>query len=106
MKTLHPYPNRLRSLLLILPASLALSGTLALAQVDFAARHDLSIGDIPQGIAIVDLNADGKKDIIVANSSSGTFSVLLGAGNGIFKPQTTKATLAYPEGLVVASDTR
>ncbi len=81
----------------------ALSGSFVLAQVDFAARRDLSVGDIPQGIAVADLNADGKKDVIVANSSSGTFSVLLGGGNGIFRPQVPKTTLAYPEGLVVAS---
>ena len=83
--------------------ALALAAPHLRAQVDFAARRDLSIGEIPQGIAIADLNADGKKDIIAANSSSATFSVLLGAGNGIFRPHVTKATSSFPEGLVVAS---
>ena len=94
---------KLPRFLSLLIASLAVTTSIIQAQVDFAGRRDLSLGDIPQGVAIADLNSDGKKDIIAANSSSATFSVLLGAGNGIFRPHVTKATSSYPEGLIVAS---
>ncbi len=85
-------------------AAVLLCGCTALwAQLDFAARRDLSIGGTPHGIAAADLNGDGKKDILAANGSSDSFSILLGAGGGVFKPEVRKATAAFPNGLAIAS---
>lgn len=52
---------------------------------DFSERV-FSVGQGPGSIAIADLNHDGKPDIIVANESSGTLTVLLGDGKGNFTP--------------------
>ena len=41
----------------------------------------------------VDLNHDGKPDLVVANSDDGTVSVLFNGGNGAFQPKKT-----YPAG--------
>jgi hypothetical protein len=51
--------------------------------VDFD-QHVIPVGQGPGSIAIADVNHDGKLDIIVANTTSGTLSVLLGAGKGHF----------------------
>ncbi len=40
-------------------------------------------------VAVADLTGDGKQDIITANYSAGTVSVLLGNGDGTFQPAAT-----------------
>jgi hypothetical protein len=47
-------------------------------------------------VAVADLNGDGKADIVAANNSDNTVSVLLGNGNGTFKAQTTYAVGSFP----------
>src|SRR5262245_32737654 len=101
MKTIK-LPTLSRSVLMAAAALLACS-TAARAQLDFAARRDLSIGGTPHGIVVTDLNGDGKKDILAANGSSDAFSILMGAGGGVFKPEVRKATAAFPNALAVAS---
>ena len=49
--------------------------------ISFATKVDLSTGSYPDAVASADLNADGKKDIVAANSSGN--SVSLFANNGI-----------------------
>ncbi|MGW4649837.1 FG-GAP-like repeat-containing protein [Kitasatospora sp. NPDC004289] len=49
-----------------------------------AAQSALGGGANPQGIAAADLDADGRLDLVTANSSTGTLSVLLGDGSGGF----------------------
>ena len=44
----------------------------------------ISVGQGPGSIAIADVNRDGHPDIIVANETSGTLTVLLGDGEGHF----------------------
>ncbi len=61
--------------------------TLSFVQTDF------SVGTEPVSMSMADLNGDGKEDLVVANYSDGTVSVLLGNGDGTFKPQVT-----YPIG--------
>jgi VCBS repeat protein len=73
------------------------------AQMAFVARRDMAIGATPHEIVVADLNNDGKKDLIASNGSSNSFSVLLGAGGGVFKPEVRTTTQNFPNGLVVAS---
>ena len=49
-------------------------------------RVVIPVGKGPGSIAIVDVNHDGKPDIIVANTTDETVSVLLGNGKGHFTP--------------------
>jgi len=43
--------------------------------ISFATRVDYSTGNGTTGIALADMNGDGKPDIIVASGNSGTFSI-------------------------------
>jgi hypothetical protein len=43
----------------------------------FATPLTFGVGAAPVSMAMSDLNGDGKPDLVVANSSSGTVSVLL-----------------------------
>lgn len=55
-------------------------------------RYD--VGSVPRAIKIADMNGDGMPDLVVANSSSHTFSILLGNGDTTFQPQIVTASLA------------
>ena len=55
----------------------------------YAPKQDLTVGGTPVAISTGDINHDGKLDFVVANNS-GSFSVLLGNGNGTF--QTSSIT--------------
>jgi uncharacterized protein (TIGR03437 family) len=49
-----------------------------------AAGSPFAVGTTPQAVAIADVNGDGKPDIVAANASDNTISVLLGDGAGGF----------------------
>jgi FG-GAP-like repeat len=59
-----------------------------------------STGSHPSSIAVGDLNGDGHPDLAVANAYSDIFSstvsILLGNGDGTFRPQTEYAVGDYP----------
>lgn len=60
-------------------------------------------GASPYGVAIGDLNGDGKMDVVVTNDQvDGTIAVLLGNGNGTLQPAVTHAAGAYPEFIALA----
>jgi VCBS repeat protein len=46
----------------------------------------ITVGNIPDGVAIADLNRDRRPDLAVANQFSGNVSILLGNGDGTFTP--------------------
>jgi len=61
----------------------------------------------PNGVALGDLNGDGRLDVVVANSDlSGTVAVLLGNGNGTLQTAVTYPAGAYPEFVVLADFNR
>jgi hypothetical protein len=60
----------------------------------------------PDGIAAADLNKDGKVDLVVANNNfqqASTVSVLLGKGDGTFKPTVNYAVGGGPAGIAIAN---
>jgi hypothetical protein len=55
------------------------------AAATFTSAADLPVGDAPQGVAVGDLNGDGKADLAVANrTGTAIVSIRLGVGNGTF----------------------
>jgi hypothetical protein len=44
------------------------------------ARNDFAVGDLPQSIVSSDLDADGRLDLVVANTDENTVSVLMNIG--------------------------
>src|SRR6266699_2151245 len=51
----------------------------------FRPAPNLTVGNGPAGVAVADLNGDGKPDLVVANFDDNTLSVLLGNGDGTFQ---------------------
>ena len=57
----------------------------------------------PRSVALVDLNSDGKLDLVAASyQSNQTVSVFLGDGDGTFQPQVRYSVGSGPYGLTVA----
>jgi hypothetical protein len=58
----------------------------------------------PRAIAVADVNADGKPDLLTANPNNYTAGVLLGNGNGTFQAATTydAGPFSNPTGIAVA----
>ena len=52
----------------------------------FLAQLSFDVELIPYTVAVGDLNADGIPDLVVANNVSNNVSVLLGNGDGTFRP--------------------
>jgi hypothetical protein len=64
----------------------------------------LPVGKGPGFIAVADVNHDSKPDVIVANAEDGTISVLLGDGQGGFRPapESPFSCNANPNDIAVA----
>ena len=72
----------------------------------FAAKADYPTGVGPESVALGDLDADGKPDIVTANSSAGTVSVLLGRGDGTFATNLDSPTGANALSVVLGDVNR
>jgi hypothetical protein len=72
-----------------------------LADPLFAAKTDYGTGTNPYSVAIGDLNADGKPDLVTVNWIPNTVSVLLGNGDGTFGAKTDFATGSGPQSVAI-----
>ena len=61
---------------------------LSSAQVSFRGPTSFGVGQDPASVAVGDFNGDSHLDLVAANASSGTVSVLLGDGTGGFGAAT------------------
>jgi hypothetical protein len=68
----------------------------------FQARTDVAAGSYVASVAIADMNADGRKDLVVAHRTSGTIAVMLGNGDGTFGAATPSVAGGAPSALAIA----
>ncbi len=83
-------------------SSNTVSVRLGQANGQFLAEKTYATGSNPgYYISVADVNGDQQLDLIIPNWDwgSGTVSVLLGNGDGSFKPQSTYASAKYPIGV-------
>jgi hypothetical protein len=71
----------------------------SIALSSLATAYD--VGRLPTAVATGDLNGDGIPDLVVANENDDNISVLLGNGDGTFRPQLTWATGHFPESIAI-----
>jgi FG-GAP-like repeat len=64
-----------------------------------------TVGSAPSGLALVDLNADGKPDLVTSNLNDGTVSVLPGNGDGTFGQATNFDAGPLPVSVLAADFT-
>ncbi len=69
----------------------------------FGPKTDFATGASPVSVATGDFNVDGRTDLVIANQTDNTVSVLLGNGNGQFSPRFDLAIGRSPSA-VVAGD--
>jgi hypothetical protein len=67
--------------------------------VRFGAAANFSVGSNPDAVATADFNHDGNVDVVAANNSSGTVTVLLGDGRGGMTFKTNCPAGIVPEGV-------
>lgn len=81
---------------------LVASGEPAGAAATFAPAQPFPTGSGPASVAIGDLNGDARPDLVVANQSSNTVSVLLAGGApGAFLPKVDHPTGAQPASVAI-----
>jgi hypothetical protein len=68
----------------------------------FGSRTDYGTGLNPWSVAVADFNADGRRDLVVANQDPHTVSVLLGNGDGTFRDKLDSGTGSEPLSVAVA----
>src|SRR4029077_13637722 len=59
-------------------------------------------GSLPRDIAVGDFNGDGHLDLVTGNEGSSTMSVLLGNGDGTFRPKVDYPTNSQNWSIAVA----
>jgi len=67
----------------------------------FTNARDYATGTLPLGIAVADVDGDSKLDIVTANQTGNTVTVLLGLGDGTFAPKQDFDTPMGPTGLAI-----
>jgi hypothetical protein len=83
-----------------LDSASSLSVFLGYGDGTFQSPQDYPLNAQPIGLAVADLNQDGRPDLVTANSSR-SVSILLGNGNGTFQAPQTIALNQTPSALAV-----
>ena len=71
---------------MVLSAELAVWLQAADAQVTLSNPNNYSVGSSPGEVVEADVNGDGKLDLVVLNTGDQSISILLGNGDGTFRP--------------------
>ncbi len=66
-----------------------------LGSISFAPKADLATGDTPWGVAVADLDGDGRQDIVVANYADNTDERTISIFRNGIAPPTTLATSLF-----------
>jgi hypothetical protein len=74
------------------------------AQVQFSGPIKYSVGKVPGTVAVGDFNRDGRLDLAVLNTGSGSVSILLGNGDGTFQSALTYNTVNASPAFVAVGD--
>src|SRR6266850_2500803 len=69
--------------------------------VSMQARRDFPVGSVSINVALGDFNGDGVADLAVTNYLAGTVSVLLGNGDGTYRPALSVPVGANPWAIAV-----
>jgi hypothetical protein len=85
----------------VIAASAALNRVAAAEPLFAAPFLSFGAGGDPRSVAIGDLNGDGKPDLVVANYTSHTVSVLLGKGDGTFRGKTDSGVGSHPSSVAI-----
>lgn len=86
---INPAPGGGSSNVAYLPVTVATSAV-------FLRQSGIAAGGAPLSVAVGDFNRDGRLDLIAANSSDNTVSVLIGNADGTFQPHVDYATGQTP----------
>lgn len=100
-RLLRPNPIRMPSRTLILLGCVGILSSCAFAQSYVFGRADFPVGKEPRSLARADFNGDGIADLVVANRSDNTLSILIGKPDGTFSAKTDYATGPNPISVVV-----
>jgi len=68
----------------------------------FQPASEIASGPNPQAVAIGDLDGDAVPDLVLANGGSNDLSILLGNGDGTFRPHEEYGEMIAPERVVIA----
>jgi hypothetical protein len=92
--------NRRKPLFVVLCVSFALAFAVQ-AFGSFGKPRHFAVGAFPTSVVVADVNGDGRRDLVVANSSSNDVSVLLGNGAGSFGKARNFAAPSAPQSVAI-----
>ena len=89
---------------LLVITTLASAGAASAAtRARFSAPVEAFVGSVPFRVAVADLNGDGIPDLATADNGARGASVLLGRGDGSFRPRTAVPTSGRPLDIAAAT---